>query len=93
MVIPCRCFESCVCLPRGWLTPYTVPIGWQPRAKQQPTGLIAYSVASRQSRPVLILYHPRKNAPDHWSEAFCGGRYRTRTCDLLHVKQMLYQLS
>ena len=22
-----------------------------------------------------------------------GGRYRTRTCDLLHVKQMLYQLS
>ena len=25
---------------------------------------------------------------------FClGGRYRTRTCDLLHVKQMLYQLS
>ena len=23
----------------------------------------------------------------------CGGRYRTRTCDLLHVKQMLYQLS
>ena len=24
---------------------------------------------------------------------FFGGRYRTRTCDLLHVKQMLYQLS
>ena len=22
-----------------------------------------------------------------------GARYRTRTCDLLHVKQMLYQLS
>ena len=22
-----------------------------------------------------------------------SGRYRTRTCDLLHVKQMLYQLS
>ena len=25
--------------------------------------------------------------------AFSGARYRTRTCDLLHVKQMLYQLS
>ena len=25
--------------------------------------------------------------------ALFGGRYRTRTCDLLHVKQMLYQLS
>ena len=24
---------------------------------------------------------------------YCGGQYRTRTCDLLHVKQMLYQLS
>ena len=22
-----------------------------------------------------------------------GARYRTRTCDLLHVKQVLYQLS
>ena len=28
------------------------------------------------------------------SNAFMfGARYRTRTCDLLHVKQMLYQLS
>ena len=27
------------------------------------------------------------------SASFIGGRYRTRTCDLLHVKQMLYQLS
>ena len=24
---------------------------------------------------------------------YFGARYRTRTCDLLHVKQMLYQLS
>ena len=33
-----------------------------------------------------------KKSPDRmvWG---CGGRYRTRTCDLLHVKQMLYQLS
>lgn len=27
------------------------------------------------------------------STLFSIGRYRTRTCDLLHVKQMLYQLS
>ena len=33
-----------------------------------------------------------KKSPDRmvWG---VGGRYRTRTCDLLHVKQMLYQLS
>ena len=32
--------------------------------------------------------------PGPAASGFCfGGRYRTRTCDLLHVKQMLYQLS
>ena len=29
---------------------------WEPRAKQQPTGLIAYSAS--QSRPVRVLYRP-----------------------------------
>ena len=28
-----------------------------------------------------------------WRLSLTSGRYRTRTCDLLHVKQMLYQLS
>ncbi len=37
--------------------------------------------------------HHKQKIPRRMSEDFCGGRYRTRTCDLLHVKQMLYQLS
>ena len=37
--------------------------------------------------------HHKQKILRHLSEDFCGGRYRTRTCDLLHVKQMLYQLS
>ncbi len=42
---------------------------------------------------VRVLYRPpQKNPQTKWS-GDCGGRYRTRTCDLLHVKQMLYQLS
>ena len=36
-----------------------IPTRWEPRAKQQPTGLIAYSADwRRQSRPVLVLYRP-----------------------------------
>ena len=36
-----------------------IPTGWEPRAKQQPTGLIAYSADwRRQSRPVRVLYRP-----------------------------------
>ena len=44
----------------------------------------------------LIL---RSNKKTGWRQPFVsnlfkiGARYRTRTCDLLHVKQMLYQLS
>ena len=33
-----------------------IPIGWPPRAKQQPAGLIAYGAAHR--RPVRALYRP-----------------------------------
>ena len=36
--------------------PVDIPMRWEPRAKQQPTGLIAYSAS--QSRPVLVLYRP-----------------------------------
>ena len=40
-----------------------IPRRWEPRAKQQPTGLIAYSADwRRQSRPVRVLYrHQTKN--------------------------------
>ena len=41
---------------------------------------------------VLYRYHEKKS-PDLFGLGTRGGRYRTRTCDLLHVKQMLYQLS
>ena len=48
----------------------------------------------RRSAPLLFSSCPAhaKN-PESLTRDFCGGRYRTRTCDLLHVKQMLYQLS
>ena len=37
---------------------------------------------------------PPEQKPEAAGLGLCfGGRYRTRTCDLLHVKQMLYQLS
>ena len=33
-----------------------IPTRWEPRAKQQPTGLIAYGTSCR--RPVRALYRP-----------------------------------
>ena len=43
--------------------PVDIPSRWEPRAKQQTTGLIAYSADwRRQSRPVRVLYrHQTKN--------------------------------
>ncbi len=41
----------------------------------------------------FIIGKRQKNWPILRSANFFGARYRTRTCDLLHVKQMLYQLS
>ena len=37
-----------------------IPEDWEPRAKQQPTGLIAYGTSCR--RPVLVLHRPRKKS-------------------------------
>ena len=42
---------------------------------------------------VKSVYPATQKIPGPLSRDFCGGRYRTRTYDLLHVKQMLYQLS
>ena len=64
-------FESCTATtkkvprPNGLAASFLVdiPMRWEPRAKQQPTGLIAYSAS--QSRPVRALYRPpRKKSPD-----------------------------
>ena len=49
---------------------------------------------SLSTPPLPVLGDTTKKEP----VTFCmsqtlGARYRTRTCDLLHVKQMLYQLS
>ena len=67
MVIPCLClsqFSSCTVhhekspQTKGLAASFLVdiPMRWEPRAKQQPTGLIAYSAS--QSRPVRVLYRP-----------------------------------
>ena len=52
-----------------------IPSRWEPRAKQQPTGLIAYSADwRRQSRPVLVLYRPpQKNPQTEWSGDMVDG--------------------
>ena len=56
-------FESCTVQPRlckwspaGRAFLVDIPEGWEPRAKQQPTGLIAYGTSCR--RPVRVLYRP-----------------------------------
>ena len=66
MVIPCLCsfrFSSCTAHHKTAVIPVDIPRRWEPRAKQQPTGLIAYSADwRRQSRPVRVLYrHQTKN--------------------------------
>ena len=77
--------------PAGGAFLVDIPSRWKPRTKQQPTGLLFVTPAAWPccSRPVP----PTQKIPSHLTRDFCGGRYRTRTCDLLHVKQMLYQLS
>ena len=49
-------FESCTVHHETAVIPVDIPMRWEPRAKQQPTGLIAYSAS--QSRPVRVLYRP-----------------------------------
>ena len=61
-------------------TPVDIPNGWDPRAKQQPTGLIAYGAAHR--RPVLVpLGTPpkKKSAVAKQQRIFGGVPSGTRT--------------
>ena len=60
---PCFCrrqrsslllFESCTAHCQTVVIPVDIPSRWEPRAKQQPTGLIAYGTSCR--RPVRALY-------------------------------------
>ena len=46
--------------PAGGAFLVDIPEDWEPRAKQQPTGLIAYGTSCR--RPVLVLHCPRKKS-------------------------------
>ena len=46
--------------PAGGAFLVDIPEDWEPRAKQQPTGLIAYGTSCR--RPVLVLSRPRKKS-------------------------------
>ena len=43
--------------------PVDIPTGWEPQAKQQPTGLIAYGAARR--RLVQVLFRTEKEKPVH----------------------------
>ena len=67
MVIPCLCsfrFSSCTAHHKTAVIPVDIPTRWEPRAKQQPTGLIAYSADwRRQSRPVRVLYRHQTQNP------------------------------
>jgi hypothetical protein len=45
------------------------------------------------SETAETLAAARASGVASFSATLVGARYRTRTCDLLHVKQMLYQLS
>ena len=66
-IAPClRCarhvlFESCTVHHKTAVIPVDIPMRWEPRAKQQPTGLIAYSAS--QSRPVRVLYRHHEKSP------------------------------
>ena len=48
--------------PAGGAFLVDIPEDWEPRAKQQPTGLIAYGTSCR--RPVLVLYRPPQTSSD-----------------------------
>ena len=54
-------FESCTVHHKTAVIPVDIPSRWEPRAKQQPTGLIAYSAS--QSRPVRVLYRHHEKSP------------------------------
>ena len=47
---------------------------------------------STSALPILGDTTKKESVTSKMSQTL-GARYRTRTCDLLHVKQMLYQLS
>ena len=49
--------------PAGGAFLADIPEDWEPRAKQQPTGLIAYGAAHR--RPVQVLFRTEKEKPVH----------------------------
>ena len=58
--------------PAGGAFLVDIPEDWKPRAKQQPTGLIAYGTSCR--RPVLVLYRPpQKNPQTEWSGDVVDG--------------------
>ena len=46
-----------------------------------------------QKRMLASVETKEKPLAERIGKGLSGARYRTRTCDLLHVKQMLYQLS
>ena len=71
--------------------PVDIPTGWEPRAKQQPTGLIACGAMRR--RPVQVLlsavaadenyaYKTKKTAYKKLSSLWCSKAIQIRTISL-----------
>ena len=85
-------FEPCTAHHKTAVIPVDIPRRWEPRTNKHPTGVF---VAPPAAVPCCSSPVPSttKKVPRPFGLGTRGGRYRTRTCDLLHVKQMLYQLS
>ena len=52
-------------------SPVDIPTGWEPRTKQQPTGLIAYPAA--QGRAVQVLLSAQKKEKTYERMSFLGA--------------------
>ena len=87
-MIPCLCsfrFSSCTAHHKTAVIPVDIPSRWEPRAKQQPTGLIAYGAARR--RPVQVLFRTEKDGPFTNEDMFYLQAIG------MHLNAVLYQIT
>ena len=60
---------------------------------QRPASAVLSARFARSNRSqVRVRKLTQKEQPPCWVAVLFGGRYKTRTCDLPHVKRMRYQL-
>ena len=75
-----------------WWTIQDSNLRMQPQAaciRGDPSG---QSPDSKGHKFESVLLRETKNSAVKQLRSYCGGRYKTRTCDLPHVKRMRYQL-